>query len=190
MEKIEGYDEAEALTGEYEKLEAGGYVCKIVNVKEEKSRSGKRMLVIEFDIDEGEHKEYYKRRFEEAKKVATVDKPAKWQGIYRQMLEGEKAAGYVKGLMTILAKSNNGFVWDWNEEKLKGLRFGGLFGREEYVKYDGSSGFSTKLRFIRSVDTIKDGKYEIPQDKLLPDNEENIFGGYERTSNSDDDLPF
>lgn len=190
MEKIEGYDEAEALTGEYEKLEAGGYVCKIVNAKEEKSRSGKRMLVIAFDIDEGEHKEYYKRRFEEAKKVATADKPGRWQGTYRQMLEGEKAAGYVKGLMTILAKSNNGFVWDWNEEKLKGLKFGGLFGREEYIKYDGSSGFSTKLRFIRSVDTIKDGKYEIPQDKLLPERGDS-FDGFETVSGDmGDNLPF
>ena len=30
MKKIDGYDEAEALTGEYEVLEAGGYICKII----------------------------------------------------------------------------------------------------------------------------------------------------------------
>ena len=59
MERIEGYEEAQAITGEYEKLEAGGYICKIVNAKEEKSKSGKRMLVLQLDIIEGERKEYF-----------------------------------------------------------------------------------------------------------------------------------
>ena len=37
MEKLKGYDEAQAITGEYEKLNAGGYICKIKSAKEEKS---------------------------------------------------------------------------------------------------------------------------------------------------------
>ena len=33
MEKLQGYEEAQAITGEYERLEAGGYICKIVSAK-------------------------------------------------------------------------------------------------------------------------------------------------------------
>ena len=52
MEKVQGYDEAQAITGEYEVLEAGGYICKIVNAKEDKSKSGKRMLVLAIEISQ------------------------------------------------------------------------------------------------------------------------------------------
>ena len=46
MKKINGYDEAQALTGEYEVLEAGGYICKIISAKVEKSKTNKEMLVL------------------------------------------------------------------------------------------------------------------------------------------------
>ena len=65
MEKIQGYDEAQAITGEYEKLEAGGYICKIISAKEEKSKSGNRMLVMALDIVEGDRKDYFRNRFNE-----------------------------------------------------------------------------------------------------------------------------
>ena len=39
MEKVKGYEEAEAITGEYERLNAGGYICKIISAKEEKTQS-------------------------------------------------------------------------------------------------------------------------------------------------------
>ena len=124
MEKIQGYDEAQAITGEYERLEAGGYICRIINAKEEKSKSGKRMLVIALDIAEGEKKDYFKKRFDEDNRAEK-----KWPAgaIYRQMLEGEKAAGFLKGLMTSLEASNEGFKWDWNEKKLRDLKCGAIF---------------------------------------------------------------
>lgn len=61
MEKLQGYDEAQAITGEYERLEAGGYICKIKSAKEEKSKTGKKMLVLALDITEGEKKDFFKR---------------------------------------------------------------------------------------------------------------------------------
>ncbi len=191
MEKMQGYEEAEALTGEYETIEPGGYICRIISAKEEKSSTDKKMLVIAFDIDEGEHKDYYKRRFDELKKNSTPDKPAKWPGVYRQMLEGEKAIGFLKGIMTSLEESNPNFKWNWDESKLKDLRFGGLFGREEYEnQITGERKFSTKIRFIRTIKSIKEGKFEIPKDKLLEprgDSFENVFN---TTDDGGDGLPF
>lgn len=195
MKKIEGYDEAQAITGEYETLEAGGYICKIISAKEETSQNGNRMLVIAFDIAEGEHKGIYQRRFEELKKVnndpATVVKYPN-NGIYRVMLDGEKAAGYLKGLITSIEASNTNFKWNWDEKELKNKLFGGIFGEEEYEKMNGKIGTSVKLRWIRSVQAIEDGKYKIPDKKCLnkqsDKKSDNIFNT--NAEDDDDDLPF
>lgn len=164
MEKVKGYEEAQAITGEYERLEAGGYICKIVSAKEEKSKSGKRMLVLALDILEGDKKDYFKKRFDE-----NTNPDKKWSAgaIYRQMLEGEKSAGFLKGLMTSLEASNDGFKWNWDEKKLKDLKCGAIFGEEEYEKMDGSIGTSTKIKFIRTVKAIQDGNYKVPELKKL-----------------------
>lgn len=106
MEKLENYDNVAPITGEYERLNAGGYICKIINAKEEKSKSGKRMLVLALDILEGDKKDFFRNRFNEN---ANPDKKWPAGAIYRQMLEGEKAAGFLKGLMTSLEASNEGF---------------------------------------------------------------------------------
>ena len=121
MEKIEGYETAQALTGEYERLKSGGYICKIIAAKEEKSKSGNRMLTIALDIAEGEHKGFFMKRWEELRKeINDPNKEVKYPsaGVYHQMLEGnEKAIGFLKGLMTSLEASNPKFKWDWDEKK-------------------------------------------------------------------------
>lgn len=184
MEKLEGYEEAQALTGEFERLEAGGYICKIVNAKEETSKSGKRMLVIALDIAEGDKKDFFRNRFTEN---ANPDKKWPAGGVYRQMLEGDKAVGYLKGLMTSLEASNTGFKWDWDEKKLKDLKCGAIFGEEEYEKLDGSVGTTTKVKFIRTVKAIQAGNFKVPELKKLPQKGEafDSFGTI-----ADDDLPF
>ena len=193
MEKLQGYDNAVALTGEYERLEAGGYICKIIAAKEEQSRSGKRMLVIALDILEGEKKDYFKNRFEENKKNNTdPNKTIKWPsgGTYYQMLEGEKAAGYLKGLMISLEKSNDGFKWDWDEKKLKDLRCGAIFGEEEYERMDGSIGVSTKVKYIRTVESINKGNFKIPELKKLPQKGEAFEDILNSVNDDTEDLPF
>ena len=184
MEKPAGYDEAQALTGEYERLEAGGYICKIVNAKEEISKTNKKMLVIALDIAEGDKKDFYKKRFEEDTRA---DKKWPAGAIYRQMLEGEKAAGYLKGLMTSLEASNKDFKWDWDEKKLKNLKCGAIFGEEEYEKMDGSVGITTKVRFIRTTKSIEEDRYRVPELKKLERGEAFDNDG---VIADNDDLPF
>jgi hypothetical protein len=186
MEKLKGYDEAQAITGEYEKLNAGGYICKIKSAKEEKSKTGKRMLVIALDILEGDKKDFFKKRFDEDTRAEK-----KWPAgaIYRQMLEGEKAAGFLKGLITSIEASNEGFKWDWDEKKLANLKCGAIFGEEEYEKLDGSVGTSTKVKFIRTVKSIEEGNFKIPEIKKLPQKGE-AFEDFVNSVTSDDDLTF
>ena len=184
MEKLENYDNVAPITGEFERLEAGGYICKIVSAKEETSKSGKRMLVIALDIAEGDKKDFFRNRFTEN---ANPDKKWPAGGVYRQMLEGDKAVGYLKGLMTSLEASNTGFKWDWDEKKLKDLKCGAIFGEEEYERMDGSVGVSTKVKYIRTVESINKGNFKIPELKKLPQKGE-AFDGFGTVA--DDDLPF
>lgn len=187
MEKLENYDNVAPITGEYEKLEAGGYICKIVSAKEEKSKSGKRMLVLALDILDGDKKDYFKKRFDEN---TSPDKKWSAGAIYRQMLEGEKAAGFLKGLMTSLEASNDGFKWNWDEKKLKDLKCGAIFGEEEYEKMDGSIGTSTKVKFIRTIKAIQDGNFKVPELKKLPPKGEAFEDFVNSVTSDNKDLPF
>ena len=192
MEKIEGYETAQALTGEYERLRPGGYICKIITAQEEKSKkTGSRMLTIALDIDEGEQKGFFMKRFEELKEqIINPNQEVKYPsgGIYHQMLEGnEKAIGFLKGLMTSLEASNQNFKWDWDEKKLVGLKCGAIFGEEEYEKMDGSIGVSCKVKFIRTIKCIQENNFKVPELKKLPAKGDSFeFSG----AASDDGLPF
>lgn len=187
MEKVQGYEEAQAITGEYERLNAGGYICKIISAKEEKSKSGKRMLVLALDIAEGDKKDFFRNRFNDN---SNPDKKWPAGAIYRQMLEGEKAAGFLKGLMTSLEASNDGFKWDWDEKKLANLKCGAIFGEEEYEKMDGSVGTTTKVKFIRTIKAIQDGNFKVPELKKLPEKGEAFEDFVNSVTSDNDDLPF
>lgn len=191
MEKIEGYDTAQALTGEYEKLKPGGYICKIIAAKEEKSKSGNRMLTLALDIDEGENKGFFMKRWGELKKEQKEpNQEIKYPNaaVYHQMLEGnEKALGFLKGLMTSLEASNPSFKWEWDEKKLVGLKCGAIFGEEEYEKMDGSVGTACKVKFIRTTKCIEDENFKVPELKKLPAKGDAAeFSG----AADNDDLPF
>ena len=191
MEKIEGYETAQALTGEFDRLKPGGYICKIIAAKEEKSKSGNKMLTLALDIDEGEQKGFFMKRFEELKKEnQDPNKEVKYPNaaIYHQMLEGnEKAVGFLKGLMTSLEASNQNFKWNWDEKKLVGLKCGAIFGEEEYEKLDGSIGISCKVKFIRTIKCIQENNFKVPELKKLPAKGDSFeFSG----AASADNLPF
>ena len=162
MRKYEGYEQAEAFTGEFETLEPGGYVCKILKVQAEEKDYG-TLLRIAFDIAEGEHEGYYRRRFDQKKQY---DETAKWPGMYYQAAKQDDLR-YFKGFITSIEASNPGFKWNWDEKKLAGKLFGGIFGEEEYEKQNGEIGTIVKCRFARSVDSIREGKFKIPEIKRL-----------------------
>lgn len=194
MEKLPEYDAAQALTGEYEMLKPGGYICKIIAAKEAVSSTNKKMLVLALDIAEGEHAGYFSKRYEELKKANQdpVNNPTKYpaSGTYRQMLEGEKAAGFLKGMMTSLEASNPNFKWDWDEKKLAGLKCGAIFREEEYEKLDGSVGTTCKVKFIRSTQCIKDGNFKVPELKKLPVRGDSFDNFTFEGASDNDDLPF
>lgn len=184
MRKVDGYEQAQARTGEFETLIPGGYVCKILSVKAEDKDYG-TLLRIAFDIVEGEHKDFYKKQFDR-KKEGNPD--TKWPGMYYQTAKNGEESGYFKGFITAIENSNSGYKWDWDEQKLKGKLFGGIFAEEEYEirqgKHAGEIGTSVKCRNIRSADKIRSGDYKVPDKKLLPASHNND------TSSSSDETKF
>lgn len=153
MKKWNGYETTQVI-GEKKKLPAGGYVCKVMETKEEIYGWGS-VLVISFDIVEGDYKNFYREHYEAQKN----DK--KWKGTYRLNCpkdngdeKDERIKKNFKTFMHHVEKSNAGYKWGWDESTLKGKLFGGLFGEKEY-EIEGNSGFFTTLRYTTNSGSLK-----------------------------------
>lgn len=167
MQPVPGWDTTPAYTGEVMQLPAGLYICIVKQVNIRQDAGGREQVVLLFDIAEGEQKGFYQRQFDSRRQQ---DSNAKWSGVYRQHThdrDGQSANPWFKGMICSIEKSNNGYRWDWNEKGLVGKRFGGIFGREEFLASDGEKKMSTKLLQIRSIDGLKTAT--VPEDKLLPE---------------------
>lgn len=191
MRKPNDWDSVQAY-GSYKPLEPGGYICRIVKVKETKSRNGRDMLAIFLDIAEGPEADRYAISYKNDTRTTK-----KWGCMVYQLIEDQEG-NTNKGFKTFIdavEKSNSGFdeVQLWSEAfcaYLKGKLVGGVFGREEYIDNQGKKRFSTKCMQFRDVDTIRKG-VEAPEDKLLADPvSQNGWNSDFTPSTDDNDLPF
>lgn len=188
INKIENWNNVEPNYGESKRIVAGGYICKIVACQTEKSKAGKEMLVVNFDIAEGDFKDFYYERYKNAPRNQNSPQEPKWGGKYYILLEGENYEGRLKAFITSVEESNAGYTWDWDEKSLKGKLFGGIF-REEEFEYYGQIFTNAKLWQIRSVATIRNGEFEIPRKKeYVPSTQEMATQMFQPIT--DDDLPF
>lgn len=177
IKKFNDYDSIQVFEGGPQ-LEPGGYELKIIGARVEQFTSCE-ILKVAFDIINNEQfAGFYKQRFEAAK-LQNAD--AKWSGVFDVFIpkdDGSELDGYTKQafkrFITSVERSNNGYTWNWEESSLKGKTFGGLFGREEFQTKDGKLKFAVKCRFPRSIDSIRSGDFQIPEDKLLKNHDELI----------------
>ena len=158
INKPKGYDEIE----ENEVVE--GVRVKIgpqpVQIKEVIDNADKQYLEIHFDFCQGEYKNY----------VASLKENTgaeNWPniGIYRASYK-ETATKFFKAFITAVQKSNNGYVWNWNEQTLKGKYFVANMGEEEYEK-DGEIKVTVKIREPRSIEAWQKGEIKTPELKKL-----------------------
>lgn len=168
--KFKDYDEIQVFEGGAQ-LPVGGYELTIVGAKVEQFTNCE-ILKVAFDIVNHEQfSGFYANRFKSAK---AQNPDAKWGGVFDVFIpkdDGSELDGYTKQafkrFITSVEKSNEGYVWNWDEKSLKGKAFGGIFGREEFITKEGDRKFAVKCRFPRSIDSIRSGDYKIPEDKLL-----------------------
>lgn len=160
MEKINNWDEIEAKgMDDFKSLEAGAYKCKIMKAEEyTNTQTGNKSLKVMVDIVDGKFKDYFTERY---KNDTREDK--KWDNNACKYLGlADTGLPFLKGFITCVENSNNGYKWDWDETKLKGKAIGCVFRYEEYEKQDGTKGIKTKLAQFRSVDKLS----EVDQEKL------------------------
>lgn len=185
MKKPDGYDTTQAFDGSFERLDPGGFVCRITAAKDD-AYNGRGRIAIAFDICEGPLSGYYKRKHERF--------GGNWPGTYRQFTENKDGtcSPFFKGMITAIEESNPGFVFNWDERTLAGKYFGGVFGSEEYMTQTGEIKTIVRCSQIRSVNAIKTGDYQIPELKKFRPKETAALAadlsGF--TSISSDDIPF
>lgn len=184
MEKPSDYDDVQAIT-DYETLEPGAYKCKILKVEELKASNDKTYLKINFDIAEGDKKDFYIKRFK-----SDTRENKKWGGVLVVFIldyEGHTNR-YLKTLITCAEESNSNFKFDWaHPEKLKDKKIGIIFREEEFKDVFGS--IKTAIKPFRACPYDKTEEQKTPNKKLLPQQGE-AYEEFSDLHNDNDDLPF
>lgn len=149
---------------ELSKLPPGGYVIKVMNSKVE-DNNGKQVLILQFDIVEGEYENFFKENY-----YGQTQEDRKWKGIFRLWVptddDEEWKLRQFKTNMNAFEGSNEGYAWNWDEATLKDKICGALFRNKEY-EYEGRHGFFTECFKLMDADKIRDGEFKPPADKLL-----------------------
>ena len=127
------------------------------------------------DVIDHPDKEYLEVRFDIVKDKTYAGWFAKQEenfgawpnaGIYRASYK-ETATRFFKAFITAVQKSNQGYVWNWNEASLKGKYFVAVMGEEEFEANDGTVKVSIKIREPRSIEAWQKGEIKIPELKKL-----------------------
>ena len=167
MNKPSGYDEVQ-VGGDFTPVMDGGHHMIIKGVREEKSKSGKDMIVVAFDFAKNDvQPNYFSDLFE---KDIRPDK--KWSATGTQWIltmdsqDSTKVSKSFKSFITAFEKSNN-VECVWGKDfcnQFKGKKIGGVFGEVE-EEYNGEVKRRHKLRWF-CEDNKVDGA-TVPEPKLL-----------------------
>ena len=166
MKAFKDYDTTKSYT-EVPKLPKGGYVVKILAVEIVQYTSGD-CLKLSCDIVEGEYAKFFRQRYD-----ANTKEDKAWPCNLLLNIptdDGSERDGWTKRrfktAIEAVEESNQGFHWDWDERKLRGMIAGGLFNEREY-EYNGEIRKATNLAALCPVELVRSGKYTLPKDKLL-----------------------
>lgn len=161
INKIAGWDDLDATKEvvEFESIEKGIYPCVIMGVEDDPN---KEYLIIKFDIAKGDKQYIFSKQCN--KDLENWPKQGTTYRSYKTT-----ASKFFRAFITALEKSNasKNFKWNWDETKLVGLYFAGVFGEEEYLDKNNEVKISTKLQEIRSLQAMKNGEIKIPELKKL-----------------------
>jgi len=162
MKQFNGYDDAKkaAQFTATEKLPAGAYVAKVMGVRYEEGQSGTSdRIALQFDIEEGEYKGFFKKQYD-----ANTSDDKKWKGkttVYVPTDDGSEKDGWTKNAFAkwtnSFEDSNPGYAWDWDENKWKGKLIGLVF-RNAGTVIDGREVTYTEVAFPIDIKTVRDGK--------------------------------
>lgn len=172
-------------------LPAGGYVAKIQSARVENYTWG-NMLVVAYDVVEGEHKDHFRKQFDE-----NTDPNRKWKGTFRLTIPNENSKYFSSEKRTFnnfifaLEESNSGYHFDWDEKHLKGKLFGALVRNKEFLSDKGEKITTTECGGCTDIQSIRDGSFTPLKDKLLKEDTAPAQAASALDNFiDDDDLPF
>ena len=184
---MDTYNKAESKEfGEYEKLEPGGHIVKIVSAEEYTSPvTEKTSLKVCVDTASGDSQPGFFQKIYDA----DTNKDKKWpNGGVKYLSLANDQLGFLKGFITALEKSNKfTFNLKGNWEQLKGLTCAAQFGQEEYEKQDKTIGVATKLIGFRSLSKLSEIKVPAIK-KLEPQPTSDMLKDYEDVVEIDDNF--
>lgn len=179
---------------DYKALPADGYICRILKAEETADKGGNPMIHIAFDIVEGEYTGYFMNLYQSRKKSS--DKPLEvkypfegqaWIGV-NDYLDPSKTSRKFKGLCTALEDSGTE-VWspkgDFMLMNLANAEVGVVYQRVE-DEYQGKTRWKTVPWGFRSVKSIEDGDFFVPDDKPYEKKE----SAADSFASLEEDLPF
>lgn len=158
-------------------LPAGGYVCRILNVKVESTPKGAVYIKFQIDVSEGEHAGYFQRRYAADKNSQYGQK---WKGVYKIFLprnngDNDKymnAVAYYKGEINTIARSNAilepNIEMGYDPDIFKGCTVGVLFRKVTKI-IEGVATSFTEPAFLCETQKIRSGDFEVPRPRV-PDN--------------------
>lgn len=161
MKKFNNYDKAKEnaqFTGGM-KLPVGAYICKIMNVKYTTESYGD-VILVQYDISEGEQKGFFKKQYEQ-----NTSDNKKYKGVIRLNVpkdDGSDQDEWTKNtfarFVDAIEKSNNGYSWDWDENKWKAKSIGIVFGETGAV-IGGKEVIFVEPHGYVSVDAVKTNNF-------------------------------
>lgn len=167
MLKPNDYDEVQ-VGGDFTPPELGGHHMIIKGVREEKSKSGKDMIVVAFDFAKNDKQpNYFADSFEK-----DIRPEKKWPAAGTQYIltmdsqNSTKTSRNFKSFITSFERSN-GCEAIWGDkfcEQFKGKKIGGVFGQVE-EEYNGEVKKRTRLRWF--CEDSKADQQDIPAFKPL-----------------------
>lgn len=164
MQKPNSYDDVKV--GDFIPVELGGHHAIIKDVREQKSQTGKDMIVVAIDFASNDKQPgYFMESFEND---IRPDKKWPFQAVQYIVVEGNdgKTTRNFKSFITAFEESN-GCEATWGEtfcKQFKGKKIGVVFGNVE-EEYNGEVKMRRRIRYF-CKDAAVDGA-KIPEDKLL-----------------------
>ena len=161
MKGLNGYNNAREITGDFERLPAGGYVCKIVKVEDVPA---KEYLKIYYDINEGDYRGWWRDKY-------AANGNEYWPGSFIRSYK-DKALGFFKGFISAVDESNATQLGPTvesglDEQRLVGLGIGLVIAYEQYEARDHSIKERTYIAKTTTPQKIFAGDFKVPELKLL-----------------------
>lgn len=167
IKKFSDYEQTKGY-GDYERLPKGGYVL-VIKAAQLMQNSMGEYIKVSADIYEGEYIQFFTREYK-----AQQSEDKKWHCNYLLNVpkdDGSEQDGWTKRkfktFTEALEDSNEGYHFDWDERRFKGLLIGGLFNEREYEGRNGDIRRATNWGGVCAVSKIREGNYKLPADKLL-----------------------